>query len=93
MVISLFESAERSTFMHETGYFFLEVYRDLAALPDTPQQMKDDFAGLLKWMPAELHARWLAQKQRYLGRDHGVERQAADDCGRGIACGYEVEAP
>lgn len=53
MAISLFESADRSTFLHETGHFFLEVYRDLAAMPDAPQQVRDDFDALVKWMGVE----------------------------------------
>src|SRR5690606_960130 len=34
MSISLLEGADRSTFIHESGHFFLEVYRDIAADPD-----------------------------------------------------------
>ncbi len=53
MAISLYENADRSTFLHETGHFFLEVYSDLAAAPDASQQVRDDFAGLLQWMGVE----------------------------------------
>ena len=44
-----------------------------------PQMWKamrnEDGARLEDVLPAELHARWLVQKQRYLGRDRGVERK------------------
>src|SRR5690606_4990749 len=53
MAISLFESADRSTFLHESGHFFLEVFRDIAAQEDAPQQVKDDFAKLLEWFGVE----------------------------------------
>lgn len=35
----------------------------------------EDGAKLEDVLPAGLHARWLVQKQRYLGRDRGVERK------------------
>src|SRR5690606_31127977 len=53
MSISLLEGADRSTFIHESGHFFLEVYRDIAADPDAPQQARDDMAALLKWFGVE----------------------------------------
>src|SRR3546814_10545741 len=53
MSISLFENADRSTFLHETGHFFLEVFGDIAAQEDAPQQARDDFAALLDWMGVE----------------------------------------
>ncbi|MGB3873931.1 MAG: TraB/GumN family protein [Stenotrophomonas sp.] len=44
-----------------------------------PQMWKalrnEDGARLEDVLPAELHARWLVQKQRYLGRDRGIERK------------------
>lgn len=49
-VIDLFERADESTFMHETGHFMLEVFRNLSELPEAPQQMKDDLAKIHEWM-------------------------------------------
>src|SRR3546814_19729774 len=46
MSISLFENADRSTFLHETGHFFLEVFGDIAAQEAAPQQARGDFAAL-----------------------------------------------
>lgn len=48
-VIDLFESADLSSFIHESGHFFLEAFSTLAAKPDAPQAMKDDMAAILEW--------------------------------------------
>ena len=50
MRISLFEKANLSTFLHETGHFYLEVLGELASQPNAPQQMVDDYAAILSWM-------------------------------------------
>ncbi|API59642.1 hypothetical protein BSL82_10190 [Tardibacter chloracetimidivorans] len=47
--ITLLASADLSTFLHESGHFFLEVMHRLASSPDAPQGVKDDFGGLLDW--------------------------------------------
>lgn len=49
LLITLNENADLSTFLHESGHFFLEVLADLASQPDAPQQIKDDMAATLKW--------------------------------------------
>lgn len=49
LLITLNENADLSTFLHESGHFFLEVLADLASRPDAPQQIKDDMAATLKW--------------------------------------------
>lgn len=53
MAISLFEKADRSTFLHESGHFFLEVFRDIAQSPEATDQARADFAALLSWMGVE----------------------------------------
>lgn len=50
MRISLFEKANLSTFLHETGHFYLEVLGELSSEAGAPQQMVDDYAAVLKWM-------------------------------------------
>lgn len=50
MTISLFEKADLSTFLHETGHFYLEVMGDLAARPDAAPQIAEDYAAILAWM-------------------------------------------
>jgi hypothetical protein len=47
--ISLLEKADLSTFLHESGHLYLEIMGDLAEQNDAPQQVKDDYAALLKW--------------------------------------------
>ena len=49
LTISLRQDANLSTFLHESGHFFLEVMADLASQPDAPEQIKSDFAKTLKW--------------------------------------------
>jgi hypothetical protein len=45
-IINLFEQADLSTFLHESGHFFLEVTRDLALRPDAPVEAKADWETL-----------------------------------------------
>lgn len=47
--IGLLEKADLSTFIHETGHFYLEVLLDLAERPDASEQVKADAATLMKW--------------------------------------------
>lgn len=47
-VISLFEQANLSTFLHETGHFFLEVMADVAARGESAQ-VADDMNKTLRW--------------------------------------------
>lgn len=50
MRINLFENADLSTMLHETGHFYLEVLGELAAQPGTNQELKDDYAKIREWM-------------------------------------------
>jgi hypothetical protein len=47
--ITLFKQADLSTFLHETGHFFLELQSTLAADPNAPKAVKDDMDRLLDW--------------------------------------------
>lgn len=53
MQISLFKGADLSTFLHESGHFFLEVYRDVATAEDAAPQLRSDLDVLLKWFGVE----------------------------------------
>ncbi|MDH0276398.1 MULTISPECIES: hypothetical protein [unclassified Stenotrophomonas] len=53
MQISLFKGADLSTFLHESGHFFLEIYRDLATAEDAAPQLRSDLDALLKWFRVE----------------------------------------
>ena len=48
--IALLKGADLSTFLHETGHFFLEVYSHMASLADAPAGVKEDMTAALKWM-------------------------------------------
>lgn len=60
--IDLFEKANLSTFLHESGHFYLEVMGDVvdklraadpASLNETQQRMIEDYGKLLKWLKVE----------------------------------------
>lgn len=57
-VITLLRTADLSTFLHETGHFFLEVDAHIASQPDAPEQIKADFQKLLDWFGVKDIATW-----------------------------------
>lgn len=74
MRIGLTENANLSTFLHETGHFYLEMMGDLAANPEAAQQVKDDYAAILSWMgvtdrsqiTVEQHEKFARANEAYL---------------------------
>lgn len=56
--LALNDNADLSTFLHETGHFFLEVMADLAAQTDAPADVQQDMAELLKWFGVADLATW-----------------------------------
>jgi hypothetical protein len=48
-LISGDQGSDKSTVIHEGGHFYLEALADMAAQPDAPQQVKDDFRKTLDW--------------------------------------------
>lgn len=86
MKISLFEKADLSTFLHETGHFYLEVLGDLAEANGTSQQVKDDYAKILKFLgvknrsevEVKHHEKWARANEAYLmeGKAPSTELQA-----------------
>lgn len=48
--ISILKNANASTFFHETGHFYLEVLKDLAARDSAPEQIKQDFQAIREWL-------------------------------------------
>lgn len=60
MLLTLNENADLSTFLHESGHFFLEVMADLASQPNAPTDVADDMAKLLKWFGVADAATWNA---------------------------------
>lgn len=73
-VINLFESADLSTFLHESGHFFLEAFTALATSPDAPQAMREDLAVIHKFLgvedgaalQVEQHEKWARGFEAYL---------------------------
>ena len=58
--ISLLRTADLSTFLHETGHFFLEVTRDIAQREDAPAEIKADMQTLLSWFGVDSLEAWNA---------------------------------
>lgn len=58
--IALLKNADLSTFLHETGHFFLEATSHIAAQPDAPAGIKSDFDSVLKWFGVKDAASWQA---------------------------------
>lgn len=52
-VISLFEKADLSTFLHESGHLFLEETRSFASMDEASAQQKQDWETLKSWLGAE----------------------------------------
>jgi len=69
LTISLLKDADLSTFLHETGHFFLEVQADLAGQPDAPEAIRQDMQTVLDWFGVPDLAAWqamdLEQKRPY----------------------------
>lgn len=49
-MIELFKNADRSTFLHESGHYFLEIMHNMASDENAPQSMKDDIKATRDWM-------------------------------------------
>lgn len=58
--ITLLKGADLSTFLHESGHFFLEVSADLAAQPNAPAAIQQDINTLLNWFGVDNLAAWRA---------------------------------
>ena len=62
-LIAMLEKADNSTFLHELGHYFFEVYNHLATLPDTPAEVKSDMAALVKFAGVESVETWQSMFQ------------------------------
>jgi hypothetical protein len=51
--ITLLAKADLSTFLHESGHFFLETLNKIAQEPDAPTEIKQDMESILKWFGIE----------------------------------------
>lgn len=50
LTMTLFENADESTFIHESGHFYLEVMSDIAGQANPPAQVTADMAAVLDWL-------------------------------------------
>ena len=76
-VIDLFQQRDLSTFIHEMGHVWLEELQADAALPEAPQQLRDDLQAVFDWfaanghpvvdgvIPVEAHEMWARGIERY----------------------------
>jgi GGDEF domain-containing protein len=72
--VALNKNADLSTFLHESGHVFLEMFSDLAERPDAPERIRNDFAQTLKWLGVESrddlkrehHEKWARAFEAYL---------------------------
>lgn len=48
-IISIFKTADRSTFLHEMGHVFFDDIQKLASMEDAPKQLLDDWNILKEW--------------------------------------------
>lgn len=72
-IINLFENANASTFLHETGHFFLQLTRDMSTAPNAPMEAMRDWATLQKELgfegheiPREAHEQFARSFEAYL---------------------------
>lgn len=48
-IISIFKTADRSTFLHEMGHVFFDDIQKLASMDNVPKQLVDDWNALKEW--------------------------------------------
>lgn len=56
--ITLLKDADLSTFLHETGHFYLELLGSIASDPNAPPQIRDDMNTILDWVGVESLDAW-----------------------------------
>jgi RadC-like JAB domain-containing protein len=66
--IALSETANASTFLHESGHHFLDLMTQLADHPDAPLSMREDVQSLMDWFKVKDTTAW---------RELGLEGQRA----------------
>lgn len=57
-VITLMQSANESTFIHESGHYFLDVLTDVAMKENAPAQVKADVQTLMDWFGVKDMDEW-----------------------------------
>ena len=72
--ISLFEGADLTTLLHESGHFFLDSLAHMAGRDDAPQQVKDDMQTFLTWAGGKDLADW---NSKTLGQQRDMHEKFA----------------
>jgi hypothetical protein len=93
LTVGLLKNADLSTFIHESGHFFVHALTDMAARPDVPDAIKSDANTALGWMGVKE-----TPEQSALDRWHSMsldeQREAHEKFARGFeAYVMEGEAP
>lgn len=57
-IITLMQSADESTFIHESGHYFLDVLTDVAMKESAPAQVKADVQTLMDWFGVKDLEEW-----------------------------------
>lgn len=73
-LIRLNKARDMSTFLHESGHLYLQIFGDLAALPEAPAQTVADYAKILNYLGVsdrseigtEQHELWARSFEAYL---------------------------
>jgi hypothetical protein len=84
-IISLFSSADNSTFLHESGHLFLQVMQDVAESAEASDAIKADWVATLKYLGVKSgedigvkeHEKWAESFEQYLfeGKAPTIEMQ------------------
>ena len=68
-MITLLQSADESTFVHESGHYFLDVMTDVAGKDGTPSQVRADVQTIMDWFGIKDLDEWnslsLERKRQY----------------------------
>lgn len=68
-MITLFGTADESTFIHESGHYFLDIMTDVAGRSDAPEQVRADIQTLMDWFGVKDLDEWnslsLAEKRQF----------------------------
>lgn len=51
--LALLKAADLSTYLHESGHLYLDIYSQVAAQPNAPQELIEDFDTVLTWFGIE----------------------------------------
>lgn len=92
-MITLFGNADESTFVHESGHYFLDVMTDVAMRSDAPEQVRADIQTLMDWFGLKYLEEWnglpLEEKRQFHEQfARGFEQYLRD----GVAPSSRLEA-